>query len=805
MVTGGVISQIQRTVVTRCRASLIFHVAHDNRKLIPVIRNSFHSLHCAENKGVTVETKPHNPVFTSYLIQKFGISSSASLHSKQNGTSQNEGESETANTPNDAKESEEAENSSKLDASDQKEEESSSEEEDLSVEDLVKLVTEKETLLKKKQKEIEEMKDKVLRTYAEMENVMERTKREAENSKKFAIQNFAKGLLDVADNLGRASSVVKESFVKIDTSQDSSGAVPLLKTLLEGVEMTEKQLSEVFKKFGVEKYDPTDEQFDPNRHNAVFQVPDPTKPPDQVAVVLKAGYMLHDRIIRPAEVEDNHPQKYEFDLFSSILKGFSIFTRFLILSSIKKTMVSIDNLPDQLLWDIFSRIKNTIDRNSLSLTSKRFHNLDNEQRNQIRIGCGLNPANNALTSLCHRFPNLNKIEITYSGWMSNLGKQLEDEGLSTLSKFCPLLTDLTLSYCTFITDTGLTFISSCTKLSSLKLNFTPRITGCGIFSIVVTSKNLKTLHLTRCLNITNLEWLECLGHLQTLEDLSVKNCRGIGEGALFKLGPTWRTLKRLRFEVDSNYRYMKLYDRLSVDKWHTQWVPCENMTEVNLVNCIVTPGRGLACILNKCKNLEMINLDMCVGTRDSDITALAKNSKNLREISIRVPSDFSLLENPLLRLTDESLNSIAGYCTQLESLTLSFSDGDFPSLSSFSQTGILNLIKTCPLKKLVLDRVYSFNNVGMKGLCLCENLEVLELVRCQEVSDEGVECLGGCGNLRVLRLVKCLGVTDDGFKGFKGLRKLEVVVVNDCPQVSLRGVEGVAKYVSFKQDLSWMY
>lgn len=186
-------------------------------------------------------------------------------------------------------------------ASDQKED-SDSEEGDLSMDDLVKLVAEKEELLKTKHKEIEKMQDKVLRTYAEMENVMDRTRREAENSKKFAIQNFAKGLLDVADNLNRASSVVKESFSKIDTSNDTAGAVPLLKTLLEGVEMTEKQLSEVFKKFGVEKYDPTDEQFDPHRHNAVYQVPDPSKPPDTVAVVLKPGYMLYDRIIRPAEV-----------------------------------------------------------------------------------------------------------------------------------------------------------------------------------------------------------------------------------------------------------------------------------------------------------------------------------------------------------------------------------------------------------------------------------------------------------------------------------------------------------------------
>ncbi|KAH9607231.1 hypothetical protein KSS87_021295 [Heliosperma pusillum] len=173
---------------------------------------------------------------------------------------------------------------------------------DLSREELVKVLLEKEEVLQKKEKEFGEWKDKFLRSYAEIENVMEQTRRDAENSKKFAVQSFAKSLLDVADNLSRASSVTKESFSKIDVSGDTIGAVPVLKTLLEGVEMTEKQLSEVFRKSGIEKIDPTDEKFDPNLHNAVFQVPDSSKPPGTVAVVLKPGYMLHDRIIRPAEV-----------------------------------------------------------------------------------------------------------------------------------------------------------------------------------------------------------------------------------------------------------------------------------------------------------------------------------------------------------------------------------------------------------------------------------------------------------------------------------------------------------------------
>ncbi|XP_071693899.1 grpE protein homolog 2, mitochondrial-like [Rutidosis leptorrhynchoides] len=296
MIAGGIISRISRTVITQCRRSLIFRDPH-NHYFIPSLRNCFHSLHGDRYKWIAGPIGLHNSVLKPYTLQGFGISSSASPESNENETTQNA--KDTTDIPNDTKESEDTDNTVKTDTSDQKE---GSDDEEMSMEDLVKLVSEKEELLKTKQEQIEILKDKVLRTYAETENVMERTKREAENSKKFAIQNFAKSLLDVADNLGRASSVVKESYAKIDASQDGAGAVPLLKTLLEGVEMTEKQLSEVFKKFGVEKYDPTDEQFDPNRHNAVFQVPDSTKPPDNVAVVLKAGYMLHDRVLRPAEV-----------------------------------------------------------------------------------------------------------------------------------------------------------------------------------------------------------------------------------------------------------------------------------------------------------------------------------------------------------------------------------------------------------------------------------------------------------------------------------------------------------------------
>ncbi|KAG6506352.1 hypothetical protein ZIOFF_031675 [Zingiber officinale] len=176
----------------------------------------------------------------------------------------------------------------------------------------VKLIVEKEKLNQLKVKELEEVQDKVLRCHAEIENIIERKKREAENSRKFSIQtsdsdftiqmkSFVMSLLDVADNLTRASSVVKEHFTKLDTSKCSTEVVPLLKTLLEGVELTDKQLSEASSIACLFKT-ATDLPFVCPLHSSIFQVPDTTRPPGTVAAVLKSGYTLHDRVIRPAEV-----------------------------------------------------------------------------------------------------------------------------------------------------------------------------------------------------------------------------------------------------------------------------------------------------------------------------------------------------------------------------------------------------------------------------------------------------------------------------------------------------------------------
>lgn len=133
----------------------------------------------------------------------------------------------------------------------------------------------------------------------------------------------------------------------------------------------------------------------------------------------------------------------------------------------------------------------------------------------------------------------------------------------------------------------------------------PRITSCGVLSIVVGCKNLRRLHLIRCLNVASVEWLEYFGKLEILEELWIKNCIAIGEGDLIKLGNSWRKLRSLRFEVDANYRYMKVYDRLAVERWQKQLVPCDNLVELGLCNCIIASGRGLACVLRKCKSLDL--------------------------------------------------------------------------------------------------------------------------------------------------------------------------------------------------------
>jgi molecular chaperone GrpE len=143
-------------------------------------------------------------------------------------------------------------------------------------------------------REAADLRDKLLRTLAEMENLRRRTEREVAESRIYAITSFARDILAVADNMARAQQTLRAEL--------KEKADPSVKALLEGVELTERELLKVLEKHGVRKFEPQREKFDPNLHQAMYEVLDPSLPPGTVAQVVQAGYMIGDRMLRPALV-----------------------------------------------------------------------------------------------------------------------------------------------------------------------------------------------------------------------------------------------------------------------------------------------------------------------------------------------------------------------------------------------------------------------------------------------------------------------------------------------------------------------
>lgn len=142
--------------------------------------------------------------------------------------------------------------------------------------------------------EIEDLKDQRLRLVAEMENLRRRTAREVKDAKSYAISGFARDMLQVSDNLQRALSAVPE--------QAEGAADNGLKTLIEGVELTERAMLSALERHGVRKLDPKGQKFDPNFHQAMFEVPNPEVPNNTVIEVVQTGYVIADRMLRPAMV-----------------------------------------------------------------------------------------------------------------------------------------------------------------------------------------------------------------------------------------------------------------------------------------------------------------------------------------------------------------------------------------------------------------------------------------------------------------------------------------------------------------------
>jgi len=143
-------------------------------------------------------------------------------------------------------------------------------------------------------KEAADLKDRLLRTLAEMENLRRRTEREVADARTYGVTNFARDILAVADSMERALKALDDEI------RDKADAG--VKALLDGVEITERELIKVMEKHGVRRIEPQGQKFDPNLHQAMYEIPDATVPAGTVVQIMQPGYTIGERVLRPAMV-----------------------------------------------------------------------------------------------------------------------------------------------------------------------------------------------------------------------------------------------------------------------------------------------------------------------------------------------------------------------------------------------------------------------------------------------------------------------------------------------------------------------
>jgi molecular chaperone GrpE len=143
-------------------------------------------------------------------------------------------------------------------------------------------------------KEASDLKDRLLRTLAEMENLRRRTDREVADARTYGVTNFARDILAVADSMERALKALDDEL------RDKADAG--VKALLDGVELTERELIKVMEKHGVKRIEPQGQKFDPNLHQAMYELPDPSVPAGTVVQIMQPGYTIGERVLRPALV-----------------------------------------------------------------------------------------------------------------------------------------------------------------------------------------------------------------------------------------------------------------------------------------------------------------------------------------------------------------------------------------------------------------------------------------------------------------------------------------------------------------------
>ncbi|KQJ86545.1 F-box/LRR-repeat protein 14 [Brachypodium distachyon] len=463
----------------------------------------------------------------------------------------------------------------------------------------------------------------------------------------------------------------------------------------------------------------------------------------------------------------------------------------------------MEDLPEPLLAEIVKRIPRTSDLNSFSLVSKQLYTIEAAERGAIRVGCGLYPAREVLASLCSRFPNLFKVEINHSGWTPDHGNQLDNQGLFEVSHRCPLLTDLTLSFCSHINDSDLGCLAYCKKLVSLRLHSVPNITSNGLLSVAAGCKTLSGLYLVNCEKIESVEWLEYLGLNGSLEQLVVKKCEGISNYDLLKFGPGWRKLQKFEFEAKGGFwSSPDAYE--GFDPLHNAHNPsrygfcCESLRDLRLACFETNTEAGLRFLLGKCKALEKLCLEYVHGLNDNDMIVVAESCRNLKSISLWLKP---LRYDHVFRtaFTDDSLKALAANCPMLEAVELTFAGCafEYPSEIGFTQNGLVELIQSCPVRFLMLNGANFFDDEGMMALSTAPFLETIDLVDCQAVTDNGIRFITCTPRLRNLALRHCDNVTDGGVAQFGHAQKLESLVIDCCCRVSSQAIQGTARSVHY--------
>ncbi|CAO3620672.1 unnamed protein product [Mucor hiemalis] len=161
-----------------------------------------------------------------------------------------------------------------------------------------------EAELKELAQKFKQLQSQYLLALADQENLRQRTAREVNNAREFSIQKFAKDILDSVDILNMALKSVPEDLREKESclQKEKTEIVDQLSNLYTGVSMTETELLKTLKRYDIVMDDPIDQEFDPNKHEAIFQAPVPDKKPGTIFVVQKVGYMMKNRTLRPAQV-----------------------------------------------------------------------------------------------------------------------------------------------------------------------------------------------------------------------------------------------------------------------------------------------------------------------------------------------------------------------------------------------------------------------------------------------------------------------------------------------------------------------